>query len=75
MNYKFPNQPYYRGAADQVFFLGRPLGRFGLSSAGECLDRTEVQGDFSLLGSEFINFISTVLTCRMLLISVNAKSV
>lgn len=32
----------------------------------ECLDRTEVQGDFSLLGSEFINFISTVLTCRML---------
>ncbi|MCI8544461.1 MAG: DEAD/DEAH box helicase family protein, partial [Lachnospiraceae bacterium] len=32
--YKFPNLPYYRGAADQVFFLGRPLGRFGLSSAG-----------------------------------------
>lgn len=34
LNYKFPNLPYYRGAADQVFFLGRPLGRFGLSSAG-----------------------------------------
>ena len=32
--YKFPNLPYYRGAADQVFFLGRPLGRFGLSSTG-----------------------------------------
>lgn len=32
----------------------------------ECLDKTGVQGDFSLLGSEFINFISTVLTCRML---------
>ena len=32
----------------------------------ECLDKTEVQGDFSLLGLEFINFISTVLTCRML---------
>lgn len=31
-----------------------------------CLDRTDVQGDFSLIGSEFINFISTVLTCRML---------
>ena len=34
VDYKFPNLPYYRGAADQVFFLGRPLGRFGLSSAG-----------------------------------------
>lgn len=34
INYKFPNLPYYRGAADQVFFLGRPLGRFGLSSTG-----------------------------------------
>ena len=34
IKYKFPNLPYYRGAADQVFFLGRPLGRFGLSSAG-----------------------------------------
>ena len=32
----------------------------------ECLDRTNVQGDFSLLGSEFINFIATVTTCRML---------
>lgn len=32
----------------------------------ECLDQTNVQGDFSLIGSEFINFISTVLTCRML---------
>lgn len=32
----------------------------------ECLDKTGVQGDFSLIGSEFINFISTVLTCRML---------
>lgn len=32
----------------------------------ECLDRTGMQGDFSLLGSEFINFVSTVLTSRML---------
>lgn len=32
----------------------------------ECLDRTNVQGDFSLIGSEFINFISTLITCRML---------
>jgi len=32
----------------------------------ECLDKTSVQGDFSLIGSEFINFISTVATCRIL---------
>lgn len=31
----------------------------------ECLDRMDVQGDFSVIGSEFVNFISTVLTCRM----------
>ena len=39
---------------------------FNRYKSDECLDRTGVQGDFSLLGSEFINFISTVLTCRML---------
>lgn len=32
----------------------------------QCLDRTNVQGDFSLIGLEFINFISTVTTCRMI---------
>ena len=32
----------------------------------QCLDRTSVQGDFSLIGSEFINFISTVTTCRLI---------
>lgn len=31
-----------------------------------CLDKTRVQGDFSLIGSEFINFIATVATCRIL---------
>ena len=31
----------------------------------ECLDRTRVHGDFSVIGSEFINFIATVLTNRM----------
>ncbi|MDD6450928.1 MAG: transposase [Lachnospiraceae bacterium] len=30
------------------------------------LDRTCVQGDFSVMGSEFISFVATVLTCRML---------
>lgn len=32
----------------------------------QCLDKTNVQGDFSLIGSEFINFIATVATCRMI---------
>ena len=32
----------------------------------QCLDKTSVQGDFSLIGQEFINFISTVTTCRMI---------
>ena len=32
----------------------------------ECLDRTNVQGDFSVIGSEFINFISTLATCRVI---------
>lgn len=31
-----------------------------------CLDRTNVQGDFSVIGSEFINFIATVAICRMI---------
>ena len=31
-----------------------------------CLDHTNVQGDFSVIGSEFVNFISTVLTCRLI---------
>lgn len=31
----------------------------------ECLDHTDAQGDFSVIGSEFINFISTVATCRI----------
>ncbi len=39
---------------------------FNRYKSDECLDRTDVQGDFSLIGSEFINFVSTVLTCRML---------
>lgn len=39
----------------------------------ECLDQTNVQGDFSLIGAEFINFISTILTCRMLRKARDAK--
>ena len=32
----------------------------------ECLDFTGTQGDFSVIGSEFVNFISTVATCRII---------
>lgn len=39
---------------------------FNRYKSDECLDKTNVQGDFSVIGSEFINFISTVATCRML---------
>ena len=31
----------------------------------ECLDKTRVEGDFTLIGSEFVNFISTLITCRI----------
>jgi len=39
---------------------------FARYKSDECLDRTNVQGDFSVIGSEFINFISTVATCRII---------
>lgn len=32
----------------------------------ECLDHTDCQGNFSVMGSEFINFLSTVATCRII---------
>ena len=32
----------------------------------ECLDHTDVQNDFSVIGNEFINFLSTVTTCRII---------
>lgn len=38
----------------------------------ECLDHTDVQGDFSIIGSEFINFLSTVATCRIIRKAQNA---
>ena len=39
---------------------------FNRYKSDECLNQTNVQGDFSLIGSEFINFIATVATCRMI---------
>ncbi len=32
----------------------------------ECLDKTRVQGDFSIIGKEFVNFISTIATSRII---------
>ena len=48
---------------DDRWLLELVLNRY---KSDECLDKTNVQGDFSILGSEFINFISTVTTCRLL---------
>ena len=39
---------------------------FAQYKGDECLDRTSVQGDFSVIGSEFINFIATVAVCRII---------
>ena len=39
---------------------------FNRYKSDECLDKTNVQGDFSVIGSEFINFISAVLTCGLI---------
>lgn len=39
---------------------------FNRYKSDECLDHTDVQNDFSVIGSEFINFISTVATCRII---------
>jgi hypothetical protein len=39
---------------------------FDRYKSDECLDRTGVQSDFSVIGSEFVNFISTLVTCRII---------
>lgn len=39
---------------------------FKAYKSDECLDNTSVQGDFSVIGSEFVNFISSVVTCRII---------
>ena len=39
---------------------------FNRYKSDERLDKTNVHGDFSVIGSEFINFIATVATCRIL---------
>jgi hypothetical protein len=39
---------------------------FNRYKSDECLDHTDVQNDFSVIGGEFINFLSTVATCRII---------
>lgn len=39
----------------------------------ECLDKTNVQGDFTVIGAEFVNFIATLLTCRIIRKAEDAK--
>ena len=39
---------------------------FNRYKSDECLDRTDMQGDFSEIGEEFINFVSIVATCRII---------
>ena len=46
---------------------------FKAYKSDECLDCTHVQGDFSVYGAEFVNFISTLLTCRIITKATKAK--
>lgn len=39
---------------------------FAQYRAEESLDQTNVQGDYSFIGEEFVNFIATVMTSRMM---------
>lgn len=39
----------------------------------ECLDSTGVQGDYSLIGVEFVNFVATLMTSRMVRKASDAK--
>jgi hypothetical protein len=52
----------YRGYDDR-WLLELVFNRY---KNDECLNQTSVQGDFSVIGSEFINFIATTATCRIL---------
>lgn len=45
---------------------------FNRYKSDECLDHTDVQNDFSVIGGEFINFLSTVATCRIIRKAQNA---
>ena len=39
---------------------------FNRYKSDECLDHTDVQNDYSVIGGEFVNFLSTVATCRII---------
>lgn len=38
---------------------------FRRNKSDECQDKTRVEGDFTLIGSELVNFISTLITSRI----------
>lgn len=38
---------------------------FRRNKSDECLDKIRGEGDFTLIGIEFLNFISTLITCRI----------
>ncbi|MFA6680324.1 MAG: hypothetical protein WCR96_07560 [Candidatus Methanomethylophilaceae archaeon] len=46
---------------------------FAQYKGAECLDSTGVQGDYSLIGVEFVNFIATLMTSRMVRKAGDAK--
>ncbi len=60
--FKIPPKTAYQCYED-LWLLELVFNRY---KSDECLDHTDVQGDFSVIGSEFINFLSTVATCRIL---------
>jgi len=39
---------------------------FNRYKSDEFLDHTDVQNDYSAIGGEFVNFLSTVATCRII---------
>lgn len=61
-DYEVPEYVAYTCYEDR-WFLELVFKRY---KSDECLDHTGAQGDFSVIGSEFINFISTVATCRII---------
>lgn len=51
------------GSYSDRWLLGLVFDRY---KNDECLDSTRIQDDFSLIGLQFVNFIATAVTCRIL---------
>ena len=61
--FAFSRKARVRGCCEDRGLLELVFNRY---KSDECLDHTNGQGNFSVIGSEFINFLSTVATCRIL---------